>query len=101
MTTRCPKCQEAPPRRPWSGRGRVAECVACWRLNRQAHSLAVSRRRSDRMAQARAQGPIERLPPEPVFRAHNDDLPAAEIERLFTEALQQIRRQRWSSAASS
>jgi hypothetical protein len=101
MTELCPKCQQAPPRRPWAGRGRVAECVACWRLNRQAHSKAVSRRRSIRLAQARARGPLIVLPREPVCRAHNDDLTAAEIERRYQIALKQIRSRAWTSAQRS
>jgi hypothetical protein len=101
--TWCPKCGVHPPRRPWTGRGRVAECVACWRLNRAAHSRAVSRRRSEQLALRR--GPVHLRHMAPQTHAErwrqwldSGDISPAEIEQRYQAALAEIRQRQRSEA---
>ena len=73
----CPRCGTHPPRYPATYQGRTPLCLACYRERWQ-------RKYRNR---------IER---------GLDDIPAADIERLFDQALQDIRRRRtWTSAHSS
>ena len=122
MTNRaCPRCQMAPPRRPWNGFSRVALCVGCWKLERQHQHTKTTARRKALRAAARAALPPPMCPVcgvnpprrqlaragkvphcqacygERMARKYRSkgksDITAAEIERRYQAAMQQIRRE--------
>lgn len=124
----CPKCQAAPCRRQV---GRRTLCVGCWQATRHAKWRATSAHRSQLRLAARGVKPFicprcqqdpPRMRPRSVMgrvplcqrcfdarwaheyaqrAARSDDIPAAEIERRFQVALQQIRSRTWTSAQRS
>lgn len=86
-TPPCPKGCGRQSRKMRTYRGRVALCQPCADAARLAHD--------QRWRALRSRGPA--LPAEPGERRgpySYDDIPAAEIERLYQQALKQIRARR-------
>ena len=85
--TLCPKCGERPSRREMSYRGKTPHCRECFTGARREYDAA----------RRRAMGaPPRVLNPLPKHKRGYElkDIPAAEIERRFTKALADIRKQR-------
>lgn len=121
---RCPTCNERPPRRPWSGFGRVSYCQPCWLAVRKSHEGATVKRRKAERAADRASRPAPmcsrcNVNPPRYFEGrpgkvplcgechhsrwsrkyrkalqNTSDLTAAQIDRAFDVALREIRRQK-------